>query len=115
MCGAVAWLKQSSAKNAVAIIPDAGANYLVQIYNNEWLAEKGTTLLSRRELGERLQAKSVFDAECLSPVKKLLFRHTMPSPACEHSKEIKSSRQFPYATYCFASGSTSGKSGINSW
>jgi 2,3-diaminopropionate biosynthesis protein SbnA len=66
MCGAVAWLKQSSAKSAVAIIPDAGANYLDQIYNNEWLAEKGITLLSRRELDERLQAKSVFDAEGLS-------------------------------------------------
>jgi hypothetical protein len=66
MCGALAWLKQSSAKSAVVIIPDAGANYLDQIYNNEWLVEKGITLLSRRELDERLQAKSVFDAEGLS-------------------------------------------------
>jgi 2,3-diaminopropionate biosynthesis protein SbnA len=66
ICGALAWLKQSSAQSAVAIIPDAGANYLEQIYNDEWLAEKRITVLSREELDKRLETKNVFDAESLT-------------------------------------------------
>jgi 2,3-diaminopropionate biosynthesis protein SbnA len=62
VCGSLAWLKQSSAKTAVAIIPDAGSNYLDQIYNDEWLAGKGIGLLTRGELDECLKTKSVFDA-----------------------------------------------------
>lgn len=61
--GALAWLKQSSAQSAVAIIPDTGANYLDQIYNNAWLAEKGISLLSRDELDERLNTKRISDVD----------------------------------------------------
>jgi hypothetical protein len=63
VCGAVAWLKQSSARKVVAIIPDTGANYLDQIYNNAWLAEKGVSVMERRELDECLKSKSIHDAE----------------------------------------------------
>ena len=46
LCGSIAWLKQTPAKSVVAeIIPDSGANYLDQIYNDEWLVEKGIKLL----------------------------------------------------------------------
>lgn len=65
VCGALAWLKQSSAKTAVAIIPDTGANYLDQVFNNDWLAEKNITLLDRDELGERLEVKRIVDSESL--------------------------------------------------
>jgi hypothetical protein len=47
----------------VAIIPDSGANYLDQIYNDEWLAEKGITLLDHNELDEHLSTKRIFDVE----------------------------------------------------
>ena len=63
LCGSLALLKQSSAKSVLAIIPDSGANYLEQIYNDEWLAQKGITLLDRNELNERLQSKRIFDIE----------------------------------------------------
>lgn len=61
VCGALAWLRQSSAKSIVAIIPDSGANYLEQVYNDSWLAEKGVTLLDRHELNEHLKTKRVMD------------------------------------------------------
>lgn len=57
VCGALAWLKQSDDMSAVAIIPDTGANYLNQIYNSTWLSENGVSLLSKRELEERLRSK----------------------------------------------------------
>lgn len=63
ICGSVAWLKQSAANSALAIIPDTGANYLEQIYNDEWLAEKGIVLINRDELDARLKSKSILDAE----------------------------------------------------
>lgn len=63
VCGALAWLKQSSAQSAVAIIPDTGANYLDQIYDEEWLKWKKITLLSRAELDIRLQNHVVYDAQ----------------------------------------------------
>ena len=63
MCGALAWLKQSPAKTVLGIIPDTGANYLDQIYNDDWLAQKGVKLLSREELDERLNIKPVLDIE----------------------------------------------------
>jgi len=63
VCGSLAWLKQSSATSVVAIIPDTGANYLEQIYNDDWLAEKGVTLLGRHELDEHLKIKRIFDVE----------------------------------------------------
>jgi len=63
VCGSLAWLKQSSAKSALAIVPDSGTNYLDQIYNDEWLAAKGVRLLTREELDERLSVKPVVDVE----------------------------------------------------
>ena len=47
----------------VAIIPDSGANYLDQIYNDEWLVEKGIKLLDHNELDEHLRTKRIFDVE----------------------------------------------------
>lgn len=65
LCGSVAWLKQTSAQSVVAIIPDSGVNYLDQIYNDEWLAEKGVDLLSSSELDEHLRTKRIFNVkEC---------------------------------------------------
>ncbi|HEY2915101.1 MAG TPA: pyridoxal-phosphate dependent enzyme [Candidatus Angelobacter sp.] len=61
--GALAWLKQSTAQSAVAIIPDSGANYLDQIYSNDWLAEKGIQLLNRGEVDERLKIRRVVDID----------------------------------------------------
>jgi cysteine synthase len=63
VCGAIAWLKQSSAQKVLAIIPDTGANYLDQIYSNAWLAEKGISLMERRELDECLKTKLIHDVE----------------------------------------------------
>jgi len=63
LCGSIAWLKQTPAKSVVAIIPDSGANYLDQIYNDEWLVEKGITLLDHKELDEHLSTKRIFDVE----------------------------------------------------
>jgi cysteine synthase len=62
ICGALAWLKQSEATSAVAIIPDTGANYLDQIYDDTWLATKGIQVLTRTQLDERLRTKQVFEA-----------------------------------------------------
>jgi hypothetical protein len=56
-------LKQSTAQSAVAIIPDSGANYLDQIYSNDWLAEKGIQLLNRGEVDERLKIRRVVDID----------------------------------------------------
>jgi 2,3-diaminopropionate biosynthesis protein SbnA len=63
LCGSVAWLQQTSSQSVVAIIPDTGANYLEQIYNDEWLAEKGVTLLTPRQLGERLKTRPIRNIE----------------------------------------------------
>lgn len=63
LCGSLAWLKQTSSTSAVAIIPDTGANYLDQVYNEEWLAQKAVTLLTREELDEHLKTKPVYDVE----------------------------------------------------
>ena len=63
VCGSLAWLKQSPARTVVAIIPDTGANYLDQIYNDEWLAEKGIALMQRDELDQCLKNKPIHDAE----------------------------------------------------
>jgi cysteine synthase len=63
LCGSIAWLKQSSVKSVLAIIPDSGVNYLEQIYNDDWLAQKGVTLLDRDELNKRLRTKHIFDIE----------------------------------------------------
>jgi len=63
ICGSLAWLKQSSAQSALAIIPDTGANYLDQIYSDAWLAEKGISLLSRAELDEHLNDKRISDVD----------------------------------------------------
>jgi cysteine synthase len=62
ICGALAWLKQSEARSAVAIIPDTGANYLDQIYDNTWLATKGIELLTRAQLDECLRTKQILEA-----------------------------------------------------
>jgi 2,3-diaminopropionate biosynthesis protein SbnA len=63
LCGSIAWLKQTPAESVVAIIPDSGANYLDQIYNDEWLMEKGITLLDHNELDEHLSTKRIFNME----------------------------------------------------
>jgi len=63
LCGALAWLKQSCAASAVAIVPDTGANYLEQIYNDEWLDQKDITVLSRIELDQRLKTKPIVDVD----------------------------------------------------
>lgn len=63
VCGSLAWLKQSTVRSVLAIVPDTGANYLDQIYNNDWLAERGIRLLSRAELNEHLEARAVVDVE----------------------------------------------------
>jgi len=60
----LAWLKQSSAQSALAIIPDTGANYLDQIYSDEWLAAKGISLLSRTELDEHMRSEQISDVDC---------------------------------------------------
>ena len=65
ICGALAWLKQSTATSAVAIVPDTGANYLEQIYNDEWLVTKGIEVLGHTELDERLKTKKILDAAVL--------------------------------------------------
>jgi len=71
VCGSLAWLKQTSGHSALAIIPDTGANYLDQIYNNEWLAQKGIGLLSRSELEEHLTVKPVVEVEQYSGEKEI--------------------------------------------
>jgi len=63
VCGALAWLNRSSSQTAVAIIPDTGTNYLEQIYNDEWLGQKGIALLSRAKLNECLKTKRILDIE----------------------------------------------------
>lgn len=63
VCGSLAWLKQSDAQSALAIIPDTGANYLEQLYNDDWLALKGIKLLSRAELNDCLNVKPIFFGE----------------------------------------------------
>jgi cysteine synthase len=63
VCGSLAWLKQSDAKSALAIIADTGANYLEQIYNNDWVAGKGIEVLNREQLDDCLRTKPIFDAE----------------------------------------------------
>lgn len=55
---ALAWLKHSDDSSALAIIPDAGTNYLDQFYDDEWLIAKEIRLLGRGELGDRLQQKA---------------------------------------------------------
>ncbi|WP_369996496.1 PLP-dependent cysteine synthase family protein [Paenibacillus sp. RC84] len=55
---ALAWLQHSDASSALAIIPDAGTNYLDQIYDDEWLTAKEIKLLGRGELEERLEHKA---------------------------------------------------------
>jgi 2,3-diaminopropionate biosynthesis protein SbnA len=76
VCGALAWLKGSSAKSAAAIIPDTGANYLDQIYNDAWLEEKGISLLCRSELDERLKVKPILNAEALCKEDASALRQT---------------------------------------
>lgn len=66
LCGSLTWLKQSAARSAVAIIPDTGANYMEQIYSNEWLREKGIRLLDKDQLNGCLQSKAIADAEWFS-------------------------------------------------
>lgn len=66
VCGSLAWLKQTSARSAVAVIPDTGANYLDQIYNHDWLAKKDISLLGRDELEERLRDKLIINAQDLT-------------------------------------------------
>jgi len=63
LCGSLAWLKQTSSTSVVAIIPDTGANYLDQIYNEEWLTKKGVTLLNHTELDEHLKTKRIYSIE----------------------------------------------------
>ena len=63
LCGSLAWLKQTPSTSVVAIIPDTGANYLDQVYNEEWLAQKGVILLDHVELDEHLKTKRVYDVE----------------------------------------------------
>jgi 2,3-diaminopropionate biosynthesis protein SbnA len=63
LCGALTWLKQSTARSAIAIIPDTGANYMEQIYNNDWLKEKGIKLLDKDQLNNRLLSKPITNAE----------------------------------------------------
>lgn len=55
---ALAWLSQSLEQSALAIIPDAGVNYLDQFYDDKWLAEKNITLLKQTDLQHRILAKS---------------------------------------------------------
>lgn len=63
VCGSLAWLKQSTVKSVLGIIPDTGANYLDQIYNDAWLSDRGIKLLSRRELEEHLETRAVIDVD----------------------------------------------------
>lgn len=63
ICGSLICLNRTAAKSALAIVPDTGANYMEQIYNNEWLAEKGITLLLHGELEVHLKNKKVADAQ----------------------------------------------------
>jgi hypothetical protein len=62
ICAALAWLKQSSSHTIIGIIPDTGANYLEQIYSDEWLSKKGISLLTRAQLDERLNTKIILNA-----------------------------------------------------
>jgi cystathionine beta-synthase/cysteine synthase A len=61
--GALACLKQTSARCAVAIVPDTGANYFDNIYNNEWLQQNGIPLLSRDQLADHLNRTSLLHPE----------------------------------------------------
>jgi 2,3-diaminopropionate biosynthesis protein SbnA len=83
VCGALAWLKQSAAKSALAIIPDTGTNYLEQIYNDEWLVQKGIEVLSRAELDESLANKQIRDAKTLCVADAVLSREEELSPVSE--------------------------------
>ena len=67
LCGSIAWLRQTSAKSVVAIIPDSGVNYLDQIYNDEWLDQKGIKLLDHNELAEHLRTKRICDVREYCP------------------------------------------------
>ena len=70
VCGALAWLKQSHARSAVAVIPDTGVNYMQQIYNHDWLAEKSIKLLNHNELDCRMSAKRIVDTQTLGKDEK---------------------------------------------
>jgi N-(2-amino-2-carboxyethyl)-L-glutamate synthase len=83
VCGALAWLKQSAATSALAIIPDTGANYLEQIYNDEWLVQKGIEVLSRAELDESLKNKQIIDADTLRTTDTVLLPEEEFTPASE--------------------------------
>lgn len=83
VCGALAWLNQSSARSAVAILPDTGANYLDQIYNDAWLAEKKITLLSRAELEEHLRTKLILSS-------RPLFKRPQPNGMRQQRDELSS-------------------------
>jgi cystathionine beta-synthase/cysteine synthase A len=60
--GALAWLKQTPARRAVAIIPDSGANYFDTIFNNDWLTKHGISVLDRDELNECLSRTPLLEA-----------------------------------------------------
>ena len=52
---AMSYLLQDHANQALAIIADSGINYLHQIYDDEWLAQHGVTILENQQLSNRLQ------------------------------------------------------------
>lgn len=56
---ALAYLNQSQAQTALAIIPDTGINYLDQIYDDEWINLKGISLMNRPELTRSIHKKSL--------------------------------------------------------
>ena len=53
----MSWLKNSDDKIALAIIPDTGINYLDQIYDDNWLQQKGVNLLEKTQLQQKINSK----------------------------------------------------------
>lgn len=52
--GALSALRNFSFRSALAILPDTGANYLDQIYDDLWIADKDLELMNRHQLKESL-------------------------------------------------------------
>lgn len=59
--GALAWLNKNYGDSALAIIPDSGFNYLDQFYDDTWLEKKSVTVLSSKEIKNRIQKIKIFN------------------------------------------------------
>ncbi len=57
VCAALSYLRNSDARTALAIVPDSGANYLDQFYDEGWLRDRSVTLLTSADLISALDGR----------------------------------------------------------